>query len=176
MITYLPLFEQVFFFSRLEGEDTMDVDEEDENEGNEEEEEEVGGDTEGDEPAQMSVDDEDGEEEKDEEGNSQKKTRKNKTQKLQPRKSHLNITALQSSQAVLAQYSSQEITQRRLQKKFCRDALTFIDEVERAMEPMVKLLGSTNKAEVLEVMDFFKVASEYGFDSAKVSFTFFPSF
>ena len=140
----------------------MVVDEGDENKGNEEEDE-SGGDTE-DEPAQMSVD----EDESEDEGESSSR-RKKKSQKLKPRKSQLDINAtLESSQAALAHYSSQEITQRRLQKKFCRDALTFIDEVERAMEPMMKLLGSTNKAEVLEVMDFFRVACEYGFESAKV--------
>jgi len=43
------------------------------------------------------------------------------------------------------------------------------------MDPMCKLLGSKNKAEVLEVMEFFKVAHEYQFESAKVSsiFTFY---
>ncbi len=143
----------------------MVIDEGDENEGNEEEDG-SGGDTEEDEPAQMSVDEDENEDE--DEDSSRKK--KKKSQKLRPRKSQLDINAtLESSQAALAHYSSQEITQRRLQKKFCRDALTFIDEVERAMEPMMKLLGSTNKAEVLEVMDFFRVACEYGFESAKVS-------
>lgn len=32
-----------------------------------------------------------------------------------------------------------------------------------------QLLGSTNKAEVLESMEFFRVAWEYQFDSAEVS-------
>src|ERR1700685_3302089 len=34
---------------------------------------------------------------------------------------------------------------------------------------MCQLLGSTNKAEVLEAMEFFRVAWEYQFDSAEVS-------
>lgn len=34
---------------------------------------------------------------------------------------------------------------------------------------MSQLLGSTNKAEVLEAMEFFRVAWEYQFDSAEVS-------
>jgi condensin complex subunit 1 len=67
---------------------------------------------------------------------------------------------LNQEQAALAQYDEQEITKIRLQKKFCRDALTFIDGVESAMGPMCKLLGSTNKAEVLEAMEFFRVALE----------------
>ena len=36
-------------------------------------------------------------------------------------------------------------------------------------EIMCQLLGSTNKAEVLEAMEFFRVAWEYQFDSAEVS-------
>lgn len=41
---------------------------------------------------------------------------------------------------------------------------------------MGQLLGSTNKAEVLESMEFFRVAWEYQFDSAEVgsTFTSFP--
>lgn len=35
---------------------------------------------------------------------------------------------------------------------------------------MGQLLGSTNKAEVLEAMEFFRVAWEYQFDSAEVNF------
>lgn len=114
-----------------------------------------------DEASQMSVDEEN-------DDTTPTKSR-SKTNKLQPRKSLLDVNALNQEQATLAQYDEQEITKMRLQKKFCRDALTFIDEVESAMEPMCKLLGSTNKAEVLEVMDFFKVAHEYQFESAKVN-------
>jgi hypothetical protein len=33
---------------------------------------------------------------------------------------------------------------------------------------MCQLLGSTNKAEVLESMEFFRIAWEYQFDSAEV--------
>ena len=135
----------------------MDVDEE---AGNGEDGPDVGGDTEEEDPAQMSIDEEDG-------------TPKKSKNKLQPRKSQLDVNALNQEQAALAQYDEQEITQRRLQKKFCRDALTFIDEVENAMESMCKLLGSKNKAEVLEVMEFFRVAHEYQFDSAKVIFLYF---
>jgi hypothetical protein len=40
---------------------------------------------------------------------------------------------------------------------------------------MGQLLGSTNKAEVLESMEFFRVAWEYQFDSAEVGGTY-PSF
>jgi hypothetical protein len=49
----------------------------------------------------------------------------------------------------------------------------FVDAENR--EIMGQLLGSTNKAEVLESMEFFRVAWEYQFDSAEVGGTY-PSF
>ena len=127
-----------------------------------EEKEDDGGDTEEDEPSQMSVD----------EDATPKKSKPKKASKLKPRKSELDVTALSQEQAVLAKYSDQELTALRLRKRYYSDALTFIRQIEGAMEPMCKLLGSTNKAEVLEVMDFFRVAHEYQFESAKVGFYF----
>ncbi len=139
----------------------MEVDDEmNTTEDTEGEEREPDGDTELED--EMSVDEEN-------EGEATPKKSRSKPNKLQPRKSQLDVNALNQEQAALAQYDEQEITKIRLQKKFCRDALTFIDEVESAMEPMCKLLGSTNKAEVLEVMEFFRVAHEYQFESAKVN-------
>lgn len=123
-------------------------------------EEDDDGDTEEDDPSQMSVD----------EDATPKKSKHKKASKLKPRKSELDVTALSQEQAVLAKYSDQELTALRLRKRYYSDALTFIRQIEGAMEPMCKLLGSTNKAEVLEVMDFFRVAHEYQFESAKVGF------
>jgi condensin complex subunit 1 len=133
------------------------MDDEDDGEGKEDDD---GGDTEEDDPSQMSVD----------EDATPKKLKSKKASKLKPRKSELDITALSQEQAVLAKYSDQELTALRLRKRYYSDALTFIRQIEGAMEPMCKLLGSTNKAEVLEVMDFFRVAHEYQFESAKVGF------
>ena len=132
--------------------DSMDVDDDNEKKVKED----IGGDTEEDEPS-IDEDDEDA---------TPKKSKPKKSSKLKPRKSELNITALST---VLAKYSDQELTALRLRRKYYSDALTFIRQIEGAMEPMCKLLGSTNKAEVLEVMDFFRVAHEYQFESAKVS-------
>jgi len=126
-------------------------------------EEDSDGDTEEDEPSQMSVGEDD-------EDATPKKSKRKKASKLKPRKSELDVTALSQEQAVLAKYSDQELTALRLRRKYYSDALTFIRQIEGAMEPMCKLLGSTNKAEVLEVMDFFRVAHEYQFESAKVWF------
>ena len=136
--------------------DSMDVDD------YIEEKQDNDGDAEEDERSQMSVDEDD--------DANPKKSQPKKASKLKPRKSTLDFTALSEEQAVLAKYSDQELTALRLRRKYYSDALTFIRQIEGAMEPMCKLLGSTNKAEVLEVMDFFRVAQEYQFESAKVGF------
>lgn len=135
----------------------MDVDGEEEND-----DDEAGGDTEEDEPSQMSVD-EDGE------NGTPKKTKKNDSRKLKPRKSQLDVTALTKEQEALAAYDERDIPRLRLQKRYYSDAMTFIDQIENAMVPMCKLLGSTSKPEVLEIMDFFRIAHEYKFETAKVS-------
>lgn len=133
--------------------ESMDVDDE------QEEDEEEGGDTEED-ISPMSVD---------EDGENATPKKKKKGSKLKPRKSQIDVTAVAKEQQVLATFDEQAITKLRLQKKYLSEALTFIDEIESAMEPMCKLLGSTSKPEVLEIMEFFRIAHEYQFESARVS-------
>jgi len=53
------------------------------------------------------------------------------------------------------------LTRFRLTKRYIADALQFIREIESAMDIAEQLLGSTSKAEVLEAIEFFKVAYEY---------------
>ncbi|KAF8890031.1 non-SMC mitotic condensation complex subunit 1-domain-containing protein, partial [Gymnopilus junonius] len=132
--------------ARGDDDDSMDIDDE------------VAGDTEEDEPEHMSTDE-------DEEGN--KKSKKKKGSKLKPRKSQLDLEALNNEQVAVAQLDEKQLNETRMRKKYCSEALTFIDKLESAMDPMCALLGSTSKAEVLEIMDFFRVAHEYQFDSAK---------
>jgi condensin complex subunit 1 len=60
------------------------------------------------------------------------------------------------------------ITRLRLTKRYISDALQFIREVEGAMDILGQLLGSTSKAEVLEAIEFFKVAYEYQMSGAQV--------
>lgn len=93
--------------------------------------------------------------------------KKSKTKKA-PRKSELDMTALTNEQAALAALESDQLLHLRLRKKYYVEALNFIRLVENSMEIMAQLLGSTNKAEVLESMEFFRVAYEYQFDGAKV--------
>lgn len=137
--------------SKVKSEDKMDVDGE---------EDEEGGDTE-DEPS-MVVDGDD------DENTPKKSSSKKKRSKLAPRKSQLNVAALSNEQEALAALEGNEILHLRLRKKYYVEALNFIRQIEGAMEIMGELLGSTNKPEVLEAMEFFRVSHEYHFESAQV--------
>ncbi|EIN08162.1 hypothetical protein PUNSTDRAFT_102926 [Punctularia strigosozonata HHB-11173 SS5] len=95
---------------------------------------------------------------------SQKYKRKRKSK---PRKSELDMTALTNEQAALAALESNQLLHLRLRKKYYAEALNFIRTIENGMEDMERLLGSKNKLEVLEAIDFFRVAHEYQFDSAQ---------
>lgn len=130
----------------------MDVDEEEQGaEGDEDNEED----------AEMEVDDE---------GNPITPKKKTKKTKAKRRKSELDMTAMTTEQAALTALESNQILLLRLRKKYYVEALNFIRQLDGAMEMLGQLLGSTNKAEVLEVMDFFRVALEYKLEGAEVCF------
>ena len=112
------------------------------------------------------------------------KMSKRKKKQLKPRKSELNMEALSNEQAALAALESNQILHLRLRKKYYTEGLNFIRQIEGAMcvctlppcfmalifnrDILGQLLGSTNKAEVLDAMEFFRVAWEYQFDNAEV--------
>ncbi|KAJ6460387.1 non-SMC mitotic condensation complex subunit 1-domain-containing protein [Mycena vitilis] len=149
--------------------DSMDVDEEeeddggdtdveeegnrDEEEGEEEEEEEQDED-----PSAMSID-ADGEEQ------TPKKKKKKKAPKLQPRKSQMAVD-MTDEQVALETLETNQLLHLRLRKKYYAEALNFIRQIEDTMDIMEKLLGSKNKPEVLEAIEFFRVAHEYKFAKA----------
>ncbi|KAF5330160.1 hypothetical protein D9611_010625 [Ephemerocybe angulata] len=132
-------------------EDEMDVDgeeeegegEEEEDEEDEEEDEDAGGDTEEDEPDSMPVDEDP------------------RPRKLAPRKSQINVDAMAQEQAVVAQLEHTEFLRLKLERKYYKEGLNFIEQLEGAMEVIVRLLGSKSKAEVLEAIEFFKRGAEY---------------
>ncbi|KAJ7117284.1 non-SMC mitotic condensation complex subunit 1 [Mycena filopes] len=126
------------------GDDSMDIDGE---------EQDGGGDTEVDES-----DEEDDEEEEDASAMSAtpKKKKKRKAPKLKPRKSRSETL------------ETNQLLHLRLRKKYYAEALNFIRQIEGTMEIMEKLLGSKNKPEVLEAIEFFRVAQEYKFVKADV--------
>jgi condensin complex subunit 1 len=84
------------------------------------------------------------------------------------RKSDLSMAALTDEQAALAALESNQLLHLRLRKRYYAEALNFIRQVEEAAQMIFQLLGSTHKAEVLEAMEFFRVAHEYQLDSAEV--------
>ena len=83
-------------------------------------------------------------------------------------KSELGMAALTDEQAALAALESNQLLHLRLRKRYYSEALSFIRQVEEAAKMISELLGSTHKTEVLESMEFFRVAHEYQLDSAKV--------
>jgi condensin complex subunit 1 len=85
------------------------------------------------------------------------------------RKSELDMAALTDEQAALAALESDQLLHLRLRKRYYSEALNFIRQVEEAAQTIFKLLGSTHKSEVLESMEFFRVAREYQLESAEVS-------
>ncbi|KAJ3569809.1 hypothetical protein NP233_g4807 [Leucocoprinus birnbaumii] len=87
--------------------------------------------------------------------------KKKKASKLKPRKSELNFEALTQEQQALSALEADEHLHLRLKKKYYTEALTFIRLLDEGKENLVKLLGSLNKAEVLETMEFFRIAHEY---------------
>ncbi|KIO11298.1 hypothetical protein M404DRAFT_127590 [Pisolithus tinctorius Marx 270] len=84
------------------------------------------------------------------------------------RKSVVDEVVIASEQEALAALESNEALYLRLRKKYYTEALVFIRMIEGSMEVITQLLASTNKAEVLEAMEFFRVAHVYEFDGAGV--------
>ncbi|EKM51723.1 uncharacterized protein PHACADRAFT_150370 [Phanerochaete carnosa HHB-10118-sp] len=100
----------------------------------------------------------------DEEGGTEAQPKREK----KPRKSQLNIDALQSEAEAMAILDSNEMLHLKLRKRYYAEGLSFIRQIEQGMKVIEQLLASTSKAEVLEAMEFFRVAHEYQFDGAEV--------
>lgn len=90
-----------------------------------------------------------------------------KSQKKAPRKS-VDLIALANEQEALATLASNEVLHLKLRKRYYAEALNFVRQIEGGMETVQKLLASTNKLEVLEAIEFFRVTYEYAFDGAEV--------
>ncbi|KAK4702260.1 condensin complex subunit 1, partial [Phenoliferia sp. Uapishka_3] len=92
---------------------------------------------------------------------------KPKVTKRKPRKSDgIDLAAADQSQA-LAGVDQDTLTRMRLTKKYYLDAIAFIQQIEEASKVIIELVASTVKSEVLEAMDFFKVAFEYKIEAAE---------
>ena len=159
---------------RVKTEDDMDVDEEEQGEGDDDDDDDETDEEEADEEETQETDlylDDQGDGEQQQTPKKKAKAKKIKKSKKgkNRRKSELNMVALANEQAALAELEGNEVLQLRLRKKYYVEALTFIRLVEGAMEVIGQLLGSTNKAEVLEAMDFFRTAYQYQLDGVAVS-------
>ncbi|GAC94074.1 condensin complex subunit [Pseudozyma hubeiensis SY62] len=84
---------------------------------------------------------------------------KNKPKKA--RRSGIDLQALAAAQAEMEPVDAEKVMRLRLTKRYYTDAIAFITQIETAMPNLTLLLASTNKAEVLESMEFFRVAHEY---------------
>ena len=73
----------------------------------------------------------------------------------------------------LAALESSKVLHLRPWKKYYLEAFTFIKAIESSMDSVIQLPGSTHKAEVLELMEFCRVTSEYEFQTSEVVVTFF---
>lgn len=87
-----------------------------------------------------------------------------KKEKKAPRKS-LDLEALA---AKLSPADAEKVVKLRLTRRYYADALAFIEQLASAVPMLSQLLVSTSKAEVLESMEFFRVAHEYKLPSANV--------
>lgn len=84
--------------------------------------------------------------------------------KKKPRKS-IDIDAIA---AKLSPADAEKVVRLRLTRRYYVDALAFIEQMASATPQLSQLLASTSKAEVLESMEFFRVAHEYKLPDASV--------
>lgn len=77
-----------------------------------------------------------------------------------PRQS-FDPASIAASQQSMTGADREQLMRLRLTKRYYEDALAFIHLLDRAVPILLQLLGSTSKAEVLECMEFFRIAYEY---------------
>ncbi|TIB99587.1 hypothetical protein E3Q18_01468 [Wallemia mellicola] len=84
------------------------------------------------------------------------------------RKSKKFARKSQAAAENMAQHDSDQIARLRLTRSYYADALEFIQLIEKATPTIATLLSSTNKSEVLEAIEFFRVGYEYGIQSSEI--------
>ncbi|KAK0550127.1 condensin complex non-SMC subunit Cnd1 [Tilletia horrida] len=94
------------------------------------------------------------------------KQKEEEERKKKPRKT-LDLAALQAAQESMSQADADKLLKMRLTKQYYSDAIHFIRQIEGAMPVLEQLLVSTNKAEVLESMEFFRIAHEYRLEGSQ---------
>lgn len=87
--------------------------------------------------------------------------------KPKPRQSlGIDLAAADQSQ-LLAAVDQDTLTRLRLTKKYYRDAMHFIEQLDSATDTIADLLASTVKSEVLEAIEFFRIAHDYKLETAE---------
>ncbi|KAK4235553.1 condensin complex subunit 1 [Achaetomium macrosporum] len=76
------------------------------------------------------------------------------------------IAAVRKAQEEAA--TSEAIEKLTLTKRYYTEALKFIDVLHEATETVCQLLGSRNKSEVIEAMDYFEIGDAYNIENNKV--------
>lgn len=109
---------------------------------------------------------EDENEDEDEQGENED-AKMNDTEEASPKQAKKEMIA-QAAAPTGESIDPNLIIKLRLTKKYHAEALRLIKQIEAAIPKLNELLVSTGRAEVLEAMDFFKVAHEYKFESADV--------
>lgn len=69
--------------------------------------------------------------------------------------------------------NSEEISRLQLTRRYYAEAVRFITTVHDASRLVCQLLGSRNKSEVVEAMDFFRVLDVHKVETAKVCFGYY---
>jgi condensin complex subunit 1 len=115
-------------------------------------------------------DEDGGEEDEGEDGSPKKRKRKGKSKSKQtaPPPALPDMSNLSSDQVALVSLQHQKVEQAKQWKDYYADAASFAETLRDATNTLHQLLGSKSKAEVLEVMEFFRVALDYKMDSAEV--------
>ncbi|MCO5566082.1 hypothetical protein L7F22_019758 [Adiantum nelumboides] len=75
---------------------------------------------------------------------------------------------LETLASQLSPADAEKVIRLRLTRRYHTDALAFIDQLSLAVPTLSQLLVSTSKAEVLESMEFFRVAHEYRVPGAHI--------
>ncbi len=146
-----------------DGESEADSEDDDEDMDEDEDDEEQDGDD-----TVMQEDDDDDDDDEAPRRSSKSKTKKEKVKSKakKGRRSGVDLQALAAAQAEMEPVDAEKVMRLRLTKRYYTDALAFITQIETAMPNLTLLLASTNKAEVLESMEFFRVAHEYKLSGA----------
>lgn len=117
--------------------------------------------------------DEEEEDEEDEDGNQ----RPPKTPKRSRKAGKAPQLPQPTPQQVQAVENSEEIQRLQLTRRYYAEAIRFIETVHDASGMVCQLLSSKNKNEIIEAMDFFRVADAHKVETAKVcnsAFHFLP--